>query len=135
LSAFAFAGHEVVAGAGGDVHYVIDGVSNPHGVDRVRPVRDALIASGLPIIVDEAYVDLRFDGAIPRPLYADAPDRVWHVGTVSKVISPGLRVGWIVAPHDQHERVLAAKQAMDLGTCGLAQAALSRLLAIAHYDG
>lgn len=134
MSAFGFAGHDVVTEAG-DVLYVIDGVSNPHGVDRVAPVRGSLLASGMPIIVDEAYVDLRFDGAIPRPLYADAPDRVWHVGTVSKVISPGLRVGWIVAPHDQHERLVAAKQAMDLQTCGLAQAALARLLAIAHYDG
>lgn len=135
LTAFGFAGHDVVTEVGGDVHYVIDGVSNPHGVDRVGPMRAALLASGAPIIVDEAYVDLRFDGDIPRPLYADAPDRVWHVGTVSKVISPGLRIGWLVAPRDQRDRAIAAKQAMDLQTCGLAQSTLARLLAISHYDG
>jgi 2-aminoadipate transaminase len=136
MHAFEFAGLEVVTEPlhPTDVRYVIDGVSNPHGVDRVGPRRAELLASGAPIIVDEAYAELRFDGRVPRPLVADAPGRVWHVGTLSKVISPGLRVGWVVAPRALHHRLLAAKQAADLQTCGLAQAALARLLATADYD-
>jgi len=133
MSAFAFAGHDVVTEVG-DVHYVIDGVSNPHGIDRVAPVRDSLLASGLPIIVDEAYVDLRFDGAIPRPLYADAPDRVWHVGTVSKVISPGLRVGWVDADPSLQHLLINAKQAMDTCTSVPAQRTVADFLAGGHLE-
>jgi 2-aminoadipate transaminase len=109
-------------------------VSNPHGVDLVTPRRAALLASGAPMIVDEAYVDLRFDGQVPRPLVADAPDRVWHVGTFSKVVSPGLRVGWLVAPRHLRDRLVEAKQAADLQTGSLAQVTIARLLATIDYD-
>lgn len=131
IDAFSQAGAHVVR-SGGDVHYVIAGVSNPHGVDRVD--RIALIRSGDPMIVDEAYAELRFDGRVPRPLIADAPDRVWHVGTISKTICPGLRIGWLIPPPGALPAALQRKQASDLQTSSVSQAAFARFLASVDYD-
>ncbi|MCW5807657.1 MAG: PLP-dependent aminotransferase family protein, partial [Deltaproteobacteria bacterium] len=83
LDAFAAADVAVTCDARAAAHYVIPGASNPSGVDLVEPVRAELLASAC-VIADEAYVELRFDGRVPPPLAAAAPDRVWHVGTVSK---------------------------------------------------
>ncbi len=115
------------SGGGGApvARYVIVGVDNPRGVDRVDA---GVLDHPGAVIADEAYAELRFDGRVPRPLLADARDRVWHVGTVSKVLCPGLRIGWLVPPPAARDAVLAAKVAADLQTCGLAQAALVSLL-------
>jgi len=131
LDAFQRAGARVVED-GGDVRYVIVGVSNPQGVRRDD--RDALLATSGPLIVDEAYAELRFDGVVPRPLLADAPERVWHIGTISKTIAPGLRVGWLIPPPAHHDAALERKAAADLQTASLSQAALARLLATCSFD-
>jgi len=131
IDAFVRAGAAVVA-RGGDAHYVIAGLSNPEGVDKVD--RAALLATSAPVIVDEAYAELRFDARVPRPLVADAPDRVWHVGTISKTIAPGLRVGWLIPPESHHAAALEHKQAIDLATCGPSQSALAQLLSTIDYD-
>ncbi len=131
IDAFAQAGARSVP-AQGDVHYVITGVSNPHGVDRVD--RIALIRSGDPMIVDEAYAELRFDGRVPRPLLIDAPERVWHVGTIAKTICPGLRIGWLIPPPGALPAALQRKQAIDLQTSSVSQAAFARFIAAVDYD-
>jgi 2-aminoadipate transaminase len=131
LAALAGAGARIVA-SGGDARYLIEAVSNPHGVAPVD--REELLATDGTLIVDEAYVELRFDGRVPRPLLADAPDRVWHVGTISKTISPGLRIGWLVPPPAHHAAALEVKRAADLQTSSVAQAALARLIATLDYD-
>ena len=126
IDAFRRAGAKVVA-RGGDVTYVMAGVANPLG--RELPVE----GDGL-LIVDEAYAELRFDGRVSRPLIGDAPHRVWHIGTISKTIAPGLRVGWLIPPPAQHDEALAIKQANDLQTASISQAALGRLVATTDYD-
>ena len=103
------------------------GVATPTGVDGVPNPARALSGEG-PLIVDEAYAALRFDGVVAPPLLAQARDRVWHVGTVSKILCPGLRVGWLVAPPAHTDAVLARKAATDLQTGSLAQAVLVRAL-------
>jgi 2-aminoadipate transaminase len=125
---------DVVERGPADVRYVIAGANNPDGVDRLTPVRAELIAGAAPIIVDEAYVELRFDGRVDRPLIADARDRAWHVGTVSKTVCPGLRIGWLVPPPDRRDAVLEAKHAADLQTGSLAQAAFARLISAVDLD-
>ncbi|MDB4953827.1 MAG: hypothetical protein JWO36_1396 [Myxococcales bacterium] len=135
LAAFASTGLEIVdEDRDARAHYVIAGVANPQGVDLIEAQRTNLIASGAEIVVDEAYAELRFDGELPRPLAIDAPDRVWHVGTISKTLAPGLRIGWLVAPARRRAAVLERKQASDLQTCSLSQVALTRLFGVIDYD-
>jgi 2-aminoadipate transaminase len=112
--------------------YVVPGASNPRGRGLRGERREALLASGAPIIADEAYAELRFDGRTERPLLADARDRVWHVGTVSKALCPGLRVGWLVPPRDGRARALRLKHHEDLETASLSQAILAELFT--HID-
>jgi len=131
LDAFRAGGARVVGG-GGDVAYVVTGVANPQGVDVVD--RDGLLADTRALIADEAFAELRFDGRLARPLLADAPERTWHVGTISKTVSPGLRVGWLVPPAAHHERVLELKHAADLQTASVSQAGFAKLLARVDYD-
>jgi 2-aminoadipate transaminase len=131
LDAFRRAGAQVVV-ADGAARYVIAGVSNPHGVERDDLGPD--LGAPRALVVDEAYAELRFDGRLPRALIAAAPDRVWHVGTVSKTLAPGLRIGWLIPPAQHHEAALELKQAADLQTASLTQVALARFLANNDYD-
>ena len=112
----------------GDVAYVMSGVANPIG--RALPIEPAPRI----IIADEAYTELRFDGRTPRPLVADAPG-TWHVGTISKTLAPGLRVGWLIPPAEHHAEALEIKAATDLQTASITQAALGRMLQSLDYDG
>ncbi|MDX2087972.1 MAG: PLP-dependent aminotransferase family protein [Kofleriaceae bacterium] len=132
IAAFERAGVEVVAHSA-DAHYLMPGVSNPRGIDLVEP-RRAWWLGREALIADEAYTELRFDGRIERPLVADAPTRVWHVGTLSKTLSPGLRVGWLVPPRSEHQALLDLKEAADLQTASVTQQASSLFLARFDYD-
>jgi 2-aminoadipate transaminase len=132
IAAFERAGVDVVADDA-DAHYVMPGVSNPRGVDLVEPQRAWWLERGA-LIADEAYTELRFDGRISRPLVADAPARVWHVGTLSKTVSPGLRVGWLVPPLREHQTLLDLKEAADLQTASVTQQAAALFLARFDYD-
>lgn len=119
----ALASNERYAG----VSYVVTGVGNPSGVDLAPAERENLLASGRLLVVDEAYAELRFDGNPGRPLCADAPDHVFHVGTFSKTLCPGLRVGWLVGPARFRHSLLAAKRNADLQASTLGQDMLSKL--------
>lgn len=110
-----------------ELSYVMAGVRNPTGADGAPSVAQAL-ASGRPVIVDEAYARLRFDGRTPTRALDRAREQVWLVGTVSKVLCPGLRIGWLVPPRRHVAPVLARKQASDLQTGSLVQAVLASAL-------
>lgn len=111
--------------------YVMPGVSNPVGRDLVEP--SALAASRW-IVADEAYAELRFDGRLPPLLLATARDRTFHVGTFSKTLCPGLRVGFLVPPPSRHADALALKQERDLQAPSLSQSMLERVLDGGRYD-
>ena len=114
--------------------YTMPGVANPTGNGMTPATREGLLRSGAPIIADEAYAELRFDGRVDRPLLADARDRVWHVGTFSKVVCPGLRIGWLVAPRALQGAVLRSKRDTDLQAASLAQAVMAAFLERDDYD-
>jgi 2-aminoadipate transaminase len=114
--------------------YVMPAVSNPRGRALPADERAALLASDAPVIEDDAYAELAFDGALPKPLIAAARERVFYVGTLSKTLCPGLRVGWLVPPRRDRERALRAKQVRDLQANGLGQALAEEYLAHTDFE-
>jgi 2-aminoadipate transaminase len=116
------------------VSYVVTGVGNPSGVDITPAERNELLASGRFLVVDEAYAELRFDGHAGRPLCADAPDHVFHVGTFSKTLCPGLRVGWVIGPARFRQALIAAKRNADLQASTLGQDMLEKLFERFDWD-
>ncbi|HEY4122335.1 MAG TPA: PLP-dependent aminotransferase family protein [Byssovorax sp.] len=85
--------------------YTIPNFQNPSGVTQSRARREALVEIAdefdLLLLEDDAYGELRFEGeALPSLLSLDTRGRVLRTGTLSKILAPGLRIGWIVAPAD-----------------------------------
>lgn len=117
-----------------DAHYLMPAVSNPRGRKLSRSDRARVLSTLRPIIEDDAYADLSFDGTAPRPLLAEAPDRVFHVGTFSKTLCPGLRIGWLVPPRSLRAEILQLKQADDLQAASLPQAVLEDYLRTEDFD-
>ena len=109
--------------------YAMPAVDNPRGLTLPVQDRPALLADGAMVIEDDAYAELRFDGPAPPPLLAEAPNRVLHVGTFSKTLCPGLRIGWLVVPRRLRRRALRIKQGRDLQANSLGQAILEDYLA------
>ena len=80
------------------------------------------------IIEDDYDSEYRYDRAPVRALHASAPDRILHVSSLSKVLAPALRIGWMVAPEDWHEDLVRKRWATDLGSPALPQLALAELI-------
>ena len=100
--------------------YVCPNFGNPSGVTLSYERRAQLVSlcreAGIPIVEDNPYGLLRFEGEPLPALRTLDPDNVIYVGTVSKVFSPGVRVGWALAERSVVERLVLAKEAADL--CG-----------------
>jgi 2-aminoadipate transaminase len=111
--------------AGTRFMYVLPNFQNPTG--RVVPAarRDAIVAAaqraGVPLVEDNPYGDLWFDEAPPAPLASRWQEGTLYLGSFSKVLAPGLRLGYMVAPKALHPKLLQAKQAADLHTGSFAQ--------------
>jgi GntR family transcriptional regulator/MocR family aminotransferase len=104
---------------------------NPTGVTMApaaaRRILDAAARHHVPIVEDGFDGSLYYGDRRPLPLRAlDRDGLVVYIGTFSKVLFPGLRLGWLVAPPPVVERLKAAKQLADLGTSPLIQAAVHR---------
>jgi 2-aminoadipate transaminase len=105
--------------------YLLPNFQNPTGRMLGNARRDALIdvaqRAGLPLIEDNPYGDLWFDSAPPAPLASRWPEGVIYLGSFSKVLAPGLRLGYVIAPRALYPKLLQAKQAADLHTPGYNQ--------------
>src|SRR5690606_23910079 len=86
------------------------------------------------IMEDDAYAETAFDGRLARPLLADAPDAVLHVGTLSKILCPGLRIGWLVTRHPKFSELVSEKQQTDLQAAPLTQRIVIEYLRGGHLD-
>ncbi len=121
--------------AGARFLYALPNFQNPTGRTMSEASRAALSAEaarlGLPIIEDNPYGDLWFDAAPPAPLTARNPEGGIYLGSFSKVLAPGLRLGFVVAPKGVYPKLLQAKQAADLHSPGFNQ----RLIAEVMKDG
>jgi GntR family transcriptional regulator/MocR family aminotransferase len=90
-------------------------------------------AGGL-VIEDDYDAEFRYDRAPLGALQGLAPDRVVYLGTASKTLAPGLRLGWLVLPAQLVDSVVEAKLLDDLGCPALEQLVLARLIDTAAYD-
>jgi 2-aminoadipate transaminase len=106
--------------------YSVPTFQNPAGVtmslERRRRLVEIARSRELLIVEDNPYGLLRFGGEALPPLYQlDGGDFVLYIGTFSKILSPGIRLGWAVAPPPVMEKVVLGKQASDLCTSTLTQ--------------
>ncbi|RVU49571.1 aminotransferase-like domain-containing protein [Rubrivivax rivuli] len=119
----------VLAARGARFVYLLPNFQNPSGrcvsAERRHALVDAAAAAGLPIVEDNPYGDLWFDAPPPAPLSARAGvgegGGAIYLGSFSKVLAPGLRLGYVVAPKAIYPKLLQAKQAADLHTPGFNQ--------------
>lgn len=97
--------------------YTIPNFSNPTGirlsVERRQQIVEICRTEGVQIVEDDPYGILSFDGTM-LPSMRSMDDSVIYLGSVSKIFSPGLRIGWTVAPPEFHQRMLLASEASAL---------------------
>jgi len=112
--------------------YVLPNFHNPGGVTLSRERRERLVSLarqyGVPLVEDDPYGELRFEGEHIAPIVVIDANRngeqqegyfkgdVVYMSTLSKTLSPGLRLGWIVAPVEVVDKLVQAKQGADLHT-------------------
>lgn len=109
--------------------YTIPNFQNPAGVtmsaERRRRLLDLAREYDIPVVEDDPYGRLRFEGGHMKPLRA-LDDEVIYLGTFSKIFAPGLRLGWVTAPRPILAKLLLAKQAADLCGSNFAQVTAER---------
>ena len=112
--------------------YTIPTYQNPAGVTltdaRREEVLDICERHGLLIVEDDPYGMLSFSGEAPRPLRARRRSGILYVSTFSKTFAPGLRVGWVLAPHAVREKLVMASEANILCPSAFAQGAVTQYL-------
>jgi 2-aminoadipate transaminase len=114
--------------------YTVPTFQNPAGVtmslERRRQLVEIARRRELLVLEDNPYGLLRYEGDPLPPLYAlDGGVYVMYLGTFSKILSPGIRMGWVVAPPPVLEKINLGKQAVDL-----CSSTLSQLLVQAYFE-
>lgn len=111
--------------------YLIPTFQNPTGrsmsAQRRIEVAEVLQRHQVPLVEDDPYGELRFDGEPTAPLASLIPEQTVLLNSASKVMAPGVRIGWLRAPQPVLRTIELAKQAVGL------QTAVTDQLAVAHY--
>ena len=121
--------------AGARFLYCLPNFQNPTGRRMPLERRKALVAlasaAGVPLVEDDPYGELSYGGEALPSLLSMNPDGVIYMGSFSKVLAPGLRLGYVVAPEPVFGKMVQAKQAADLHTPSFSQ----RIVYEAVQDG
>jgi 2-aminoadipate transaminase len=122
-----------------EIVYVLPNFQNPAGVTMPEKNRKKLVdlASEYDFIVleDDPYGDLRYEGDhIPPLKHWDDEGRVVYISTFSKILAPGLRVGWVVADPEILKKLIIAKQSADVCTNVLGQRIAHEYIVRGHID-
>ncbi|NLD18738.1 MAG: PLP-dependent aminotransferase family protein [Clostridiales bacterium] len=119
--------------------YTIPTFQNPTGILMSEKRRQELLEFckhyRLPVIEDTAYHEIWFDDKPPAALKAkDKSGVVLYLGTLSKSLAPGLRIGWVAGPESVVQRLGDAKMQVDYGASSLSQWVAARFLETGLYD-
>lgn len=113
--------------------YTIPSYHNPAGLTQGQDRRTAILSlaqrHGILLLEDDPYGLLGFDGTVPRAIRAQDGQGVVYLGSFSKTIASGLRVGWAVAPHGVREKLVLAAEAATLCPSNYSQLTVSEYLA------
>lgn len=122
--------------------YLIPTFGNPSGatlsLERRKRVLELAVKYQTLVVEDDPYGDLYFDAPPPASLLALSPEvpgsREWlaHCGSLSKVLSPGLRIGWLIANPELLAKAVMCKQFSDAHTSTFAQATAAQYLQAGH---
>lgn len=119
--------------------YTIPNFQNPTGILMSQKRRDELLKtcqeSKIPIVEDDVYRELWID---EEPIHSlkslDVSGNVIYIGSISKSLSPGLRIGWVVAPEPVINRLSDIKMQMDYGSSSLSQLVVAKFLEQGYYE-
>ncbi len=118
--------------------YLLPNFQNPTGrtMSEARRAAVARVAAerNLPIVEDNPYGDLWFDTPPAASLASRCPDHAVYLGSFSKILAPGLRLGYMVAPKAIYPKLLQAKQAADLHTPSFNQRVVAEVLKDGFID-
>ena len=118
--------------------YLLPNFQNPTGRMMSRERREAVMAAAraarVPIVEDNPYGDLWFDEPPPPALSSLWPEGSVYLGSFSKVLTPGFRLGYIIAPPELYPKLLQAKQAADLHTPGFNQRVVHEVIKDGFLD-
>lgn len=119
--------------------YTIPTHHNPTGVvmseERRRELLNFCQNRRMPMLEDDAYGQLWFDEKPPKAIKAsDKTGSVIYMGTVSKTMAPGLRIGWVVGPEAVVQRLGDVKMQTDYGAASVSQWMMTELLTSGEYD-
>ena len=119
--------------------YILPNFQNPTGRSmseaRRAAISDLAALAGVPVLEDNPYGELWFDAPPPAPLAARHPENTVYMGSFSKVLAPGLRLGFLVAPPEIHRRLVIAKQAADLHSSTFNQRVVVEVMRDGFLDG
>ncbi len=97
--------------------YLVPTFQNPTGITLPTARRERVIElareHGVRVVEDSAYEDLRFEGEAPPRLCRLDPHNVIHINTLSKIVAPSLRLGWLAAPRELVDAFILCKQGQD----------------------
>lgn len=120
--------------------YTIVNFQNPSGytlsAERRRRLLEIAVETGIPIYEDDPYGLLRYNGTDQPTIFSmDTEGMVLYAGSFSKILAPGSRVGWVVAPKDVTRKMVMVKQGVDMCTSVVAQAAVYEYCRLGYLDG
>lgn len=118
--------------------YTVPTLHNPTGSSLTFIEREQLLHVcadlHIPIVEDDVYHELSFEASLPAIKSLDQGGQVLYVGSVSKTLSPGLRIGWVVAPEPVINRLADIKMQMDYGSSAFSQQIVAHWLSSGLYE-
>jgi 2-aminoadipate transaminase len=127
----------VLSSSGASLIYLVPNFANPTGrtlsLSQRADVVSLAARHGVWVVEDDPYGELRYRGSSLPPMAA-ASSQVLHLGSFSKIAAPGLRLGWVRTPASLRPALTVAKQAADLHTSTIDQAAAAAWMASADLD-